>query len=102
MRVKQKDESWKGFKTFIGVTLIAIHVILLLARLYNISNLGYDCNLACITGLDSGSFLYLVGYNFLIGFGLLFLYLENKEITKLMRYILVVILVIIVLSILGF
>lgn len=102
MQAKQKDESWKGFKTFIGVTLIVIHVILMVARLYNISNLGYDCNLACITALDSGNFLYLVGYNFLIVFGLLFLYLENKEITKLMRYILVVILVIIVLSILGF
>ena len=98
----KKDESWKGFKTFVGITLIVIHIVLSLARLYNASVSGYDYKLSWMIGFDGGSIGYLIGYNFLIIFGLLFLYLEDKKITNLMRYILLAIVIIIILSILGF
>ena len=101
--MKGNDNSWKGFKTFIGIVLIIIQILGLLVSYYNTS-LTSNCNLRCFIHLDYGigGFLYFLGYYSLTIIGLIFLYLENKKMTNLIRYILIIILTIGILSILGF
>lgn len=97
----ENDKSWKGFKTFIGVTLIILQVILMEIQHYNDINSSIESSLIHTIGLDYG-LGYFIGRNFLLILGIIFLYWENKKMTNLIRTILIIIITILSLSILGY
>ena len=97
----EKDKSWKGFKTFLGLTLIIIQLIFMEIQYYNDFNSGIESSLKHTIGLDYG-LGYFIGRNFLLILGIFFLYWENKKMTNLIRVILIITITILSLSILGY
>ena len=100
---KEKDNSWKGFFTFIGFALLIIQIIAILFNIHNckISSYETDCNLAYILGLDSNIF-YGAGKNILLILSIIFLYLEDRKINNTIRAIFLTIIIISILIICGY
>lgn len=103
VKKSEKDNSWKGFCTFIGITLLIIQVIAILFNTHNCRiNLYEDnCDLAYVLGFDENIF-YGIGKNILLILSIIFLYLENKKINNTIRIIFLTIIIIAILIICGY
>lgn len=102
----EQDQSWKGFKTFIGVSLIAIQIIIMLFQIYNCKLYGATCNLSYAMGFNYGfnynGITYAIGHNILLILGIVFIYLEDKKFNNVLKCILAIIVAIIGLIIIGY
>lgn len=98
-----KDNSWKGFCTFIGITLLIIQIIAILFNTQNCRINSYEdtCNLAYVLGFNE-DILYGIGKNILLILSIIFLYLEDKKINNTIRIIFLTIIIITILIICGY
>lgn len=98
---KSKDESWKGFCTFVGIAILIIYIAALLFDSYNCRAYEENCNLAHTLGFDYG-FGYALGRNIFLIIAIIFLYLENKKINNIIRLIFITIIIVAILIICGY
>ena len=99
----EKDNSWKGFCTFIGIASLIIQIVAILFNTYNCRINSYEstCTLRHVLGFDE-NILYGIGKNTFLILSIIFLYLENKRMNNTIRIIFLTIIIITILIICGY